>query len=602
MAGKLVSMRNLKFLLYEVFDVCTLTEYDYYKQFNRKTFDMFLDAGLELGTKLMQPVYEEMDRKPPELVDGVVKVHPQVRRILKEFGEGGWIGARFPVEFDGEQLPLQILSACNLIFCAANFSASAFPGMNSGVAHLITSYGDDNLKEKYVAKLLSGQWQGTMAMTEPQAGSSLTDLNTMAEPTDEGFYKITGNKIFISAGDHDCVDNVVHLMLAKIKGGPPGVKGISLFVVPKKRFDENGKLVLNDIVVSQVFHKMGYRGTPTTELSIGENDDCRGYLVGDEYKGLSYMFQMMNEARIGVGAAAAATASAAYYAALEYSRERPQGRNIAAKDPLTPQVPIIEHSDVKRMLLFQKAVVEGSFSIVMQCSKYEDMLSVVSDDEEKEKYALLLDILTPVAKNYPSEMGVHSTSQSIQCFGGYGYCEDFPVEQYYRDMRIHPIHEGTTGIQGMDILGRKVLMKNGKAFSLFLEEVRKTIADARDCSELKIFAEELSNTLERLQEVTLHLIGIAQEKGPEYFLADATLYLELFGIITISWQWLLQSITVDKALQNELSASEYNFYQGKLYTCKYFFRYELPKIEGLAKRLMDKDPLTVEMEVNFFSD
>ncbi len=602
MAQRFISLRNLKFLLFEVFDVLSLTRHSYFKQHNRKMFEMTLDAALKLGSSLLHPIFEEMDRKPPTLEAGKVKAHPRLGKIMKEFGEGGWIAARFPNEFDGEQLPLMVSNACGMIFSAANYSAYAYPGLTAGAARLITSFGDESLIETYLPHMLSGRWQGTMALTEPQAGSSLSDITTMAAPTREGYYKIRGRKIFISAGDYDGVENIVHLMLAKIEGAPMGVKGISLFVVPKKRIDGTGRLTPNDVAPSQVFHKMGYRGCPITELSIGDGDDCRGWLVGEPHKGLLYMFQMMNEERIGVGGAAASIASAAYYAALEYARERRQGRRPSEKDPSSPQAPIIEHADVKRMLLFQRAIVEGSFSLLLQCGKYEDMAAVISSGEEKEKYHLLLELLTPVAKTWPSEMGILSTSQSIQCLGGYGYCRDFPVEQHFRDMRIHPIHEGATGIQGMDLLGRKVGMKDGKAFLLFLEEARKTIGEAEAIPALKPLAETLNNALETLRETTLHLASVAQAKGPETFLADATLYLELFGITAIAWQWLLQAATAQKALDGALSKAELNFYQGKLFTCRYFFGYELPKTLGLAKRLTDDDPLTVEMETRHFTD
>jgi len=275
---------------------------------------------------------------------------------------------------------------------------------------LITSFGDQQLIETYVAKMLSGQWQGTMALTEPQAGSSLTDITTKAVPAADGTYRIKGRKVFISAGDHDGTENVIHLMLAKIEGAPAGIKGVSLFVVPKKRIATDGQLVANDIVVSQIFHKLGYRGCPITELTMGEKDDCHGYLVGEPHRGIMYMFQMMNEERIGVGTAAAAIASAAYYAALEYTRERPQGRRLTEKDPVVPQIPIIEHADVKRMLLFQRSVVEGSFALLLQCALYEDLITVTTDETENEKYRLLLDLLTPVAKTYPAEMGIQATS------------------------------------------------------------------------------------------------------------------------------------------------------------------------------------------------
>jgi butyryl-CoA dehydrogenase len=374
--------------------------------------------------------------------------------------------------------------------------------------------------ETYVPQMFSGEWQGTMALTEPQAGSSLADITTTAEPTDQGYYKVKGQKIFISAGDHDGVDNVIHLLLAKIKGAPAGVKGISLLTVPQKRL-ENGQLVSNDVNTAGIYHKLGYRGAPITQLSMGENGDCRGFLVGEPHKGLIYMFQMMNEARIDVGLGAAAIASAAYYASLEYAQQRPQGRRLTSKDPTQPQIPIIQHADIKRMLLFQRAVVEGSMSLIMQCALYADLGRVLTG-EEKEKYELLLDLLTPVAKSYPSEMGIPSVSAGLQILGGYGYCDEFPLEQFYRDARIHPIHEGTTGIQGITLLGRNVTMKNGAALKLFLAEVQGTIKKAEEIGELKPYAQELKSALDRLTKVTLHLIGLAQSKGPEVFLADST--------------------------------------------------------------------------------
>jgi butyryl-CoA dehydrogenase len=314
-----------------------------------------------------------------------------------------------------------------------------------------------------------------------------------------------------------------------------------------------------------------------------------------------YMFQMMNEARIGVGMGAAAMATAAYYTSLEYAKTRKQGRKVSEKDPSQPQVPIIEHADVKRMLLFQRAIVEGSLSLLLQCSKYSDLHKVGSDDE-RETYALLLDLLTPVAKTYPSEMGILSISQGLQCFGGSGYCDDYPIEQYYRDARIHPIHEGTTGIHGLDLLGRKVLMKNGKASQLYLSEVRAAIEEAAKFPRLEAYARELSEALDKLIQVTSHLVGISQRKGPEHFLADSTLYLELFGIISIAWQWLLQAVAAEKAIQKDIPGGERTFYMGKLYVFRYFFGYELPKIEGLVKRLMNTDGLTVDMNETFFQD
>ena len=317
-----------------------------------------------------------------------------------------------------------------------------------------------------------------------------------------------GQKIFISGGDHNGADNIVNMAIGRIKGAPAGVKGISLFLVPKKRIAADGSLEPNDVNCAGIYHKLGYRGAPITQLAFGENDDCRGWLVGEAHKGLSLMFQMMNGARIDVGLGAACISSAAFYASLEYARERPQGRRLTSKDPLSAQVPIIEHPDIRRMLLFQKAIVEGSLSLLMQCSRYHD-LEKVTQGQEHEDNNLLLELLTPVAKSYPSEMGILSCSQGLQILGGYGYCDEFPLEQYYRDVRIHPIHEGTTGIQAMDLLGRKMMMKNGRAGMLYLAEVRKAIQAAENDPDLKPYARALEKALGLLQKVTGHLFSIA---------------------------------------------------------------------------------------------
>lgn len=601
MADKFVSMRNLDFLLFEVHGIERLSELPYFGDHTRETYTLVLDTALKFGRNLLYPYVREMDEKAPVLEDGQVKVHPAVRTMMKEWGEGGWIASAMPYDVGGQQLPMTVLMTCNYLFAAANFSATGFPGLTAGAAHLIMSYAAQELIDTYVPRMLAGEWQGTMALTEPQAGSSLSDITTRAEPTDKGYYRIRGQKIFISAGDHDGVDNIIHMLLAKIPGAPPGVKGISLFLVPKKRIESDGTLVPNDVNVATVYHKLGYRGCPITQLSLGESDDCRGYLVGEPHKGLSYMFQMMNEARLGVGMQATAIASAAYYAALEYARQRPQGRKVSSKDPTQPQIPIIDHADVRRMLLFQRAITEGSLSVILQCALYAD-LARTQDATARERYELLLDLLTPVAKSYPSENGIISVSQGLQVLGGYGYCREFPLEQYYRDIRIHPIHEGTTGIQAMDLLGRKVVMKNGQAMRLYFEEVHAAIQAALAYEALRPYGERLQEALERLQNVTLNRVQFAMQGKVEVFLADATLYLELFGIIAIAWQWLLQGITARRGLDKECSDPDTRFYQGKLQTMRYFFQYEVPKTYGLAARLMEPDALTVEMSSQAFDD
>ena len=600
MAEKFISLRNLQFLLYEHLDTTALTRYPYFEDHSRETFDMVLETGMRMGKGILFPALAEMDKKPPEFREGKVFVHPVVPIVMKACGDGGWIGAQAPYEFGGQQIPNTVMTAFRGIFSAANYSASVYPFLTTGAAHLLISFGAPPLIDTYVPKMFAGVWQGTMALTEPQAGSSLTDLKTTAFPQADGSYKIKGQKIFISCSDYESTENVVNLLLARIDGAPPGIKGISLFVVPKKRPDGRGGLAGNDVTCIGIYHKLGYRGAPITQLAFGDNDDCRGWIVGEPHKGLRCMFQMMNEARIDVGMGAAAIASAAYYASLEYSRQRPQGRPVAGKDPLAPQVPIIDHADVKRMLLFQRAVVEGSLALIFQCARYVD-LTLVTEGEEKERYELLLDLLTPVAKSYPSEMGILSVSQGLQCLGGYGYCDEFPLEQYYRDVRIHPIHEGTTGIQGMDLLGRKAVMKNGKALFLYLAELEKALAAGRAIPECAPAAEALAAAVETLKEVTTSLTGIAMKGEIELFLADATLYLELFGTVAIAWQWLLQAVTAAKALAANPAEEDIAFYRGKIHTCRYFFAYELPKISGLAARLKESgDGITVAMKPEWF--
>ena len=590
--SKYFSRRNLDFFLYEVFDIMSLSKFDYFKKHKKDTYNLIVDSAIQLADKELRPFFVEMDRKEPKFEGGHVKVHPQIRKLMKEFGEGGWISADGSEEFGGQELPLTLTSCTQFVFGAANYSASVFPFLSAGAARLIEKFGSEQLKNEYIPKMYNGEWQGTMAMTEAHAGSSLSDISSSAEAIDEEetVFSIKGQKIFISAGDHDGVDNVVHLMLARIKGAPEGTKGISLFVVPQKRYDDKGKELDNDVVTSGLFHKMGYKGAPIVQLDFGGNNACVGFLIGEPNKGLSYMFQMMNEARIAVGLSAASIASAAYYASLEYANERPQGRPVGNKDKSLPQSMIIEHADVKRMLLFQKSIVEGSQSLLLQCAYYADMAKA-EKEESKEIFKLVLELLTPVAKSFPSEMGILSTSAAIQIFGGAGYCQDFPAEQYFREMRIHTIHEGTTGIHALDLLGRKIIMGGGIAFRAFTEEVSKTIKKSKlEITAMSKYGGQLDDVLFRLQNITMKLSTKAMNENKEVFLADATVYLELFGIVAIGWQWLLQANVAQKVLETDPNDK---FYQSKIHTMRYYFEYELPKSEGLITKLNNSDCVTL---------
>lgn len=590
---KYISLQNLHFLLYDVHQADKLVKNDFFSHHTKEDFDLMLSSALEMGDKLMRPYNRAMDTNEPQLVNGKIIVHEKVKEYIKACGEGGWISAHFDEKDGGMQLPAIINNACGYIFNAANYSMSVFPFLTAGAAGLINNFASENLKKQYLPKMFSGEWQGTMALTEPDAGSSLSDIITTAIPSENGTYQIKGQKIYISAGDHDACDNIVHLMLARIKNAPAGVKGISLFIVPQKRTNANNELESNDVITAGIFHKMGYKGAPIAHLSIGSNDNCIGYLVGEEHKGLSYMFQMMNEARIGVGMNAVGIASAAYYDSLQYAKERPQGRKIDNKDTSKKPVKIIEHADVKRMLLFQKSVIDGSLGLLLQCALYADSEKVAKSTEEKERYALLLDLLTPVAKSYPSEMGVLTTSTAIQILGGAGYCRDFNVEQYFRESRIHPIHEGTTGIHGIDLLGRKITLQNGKALKYFLRELYDTINEAENIKDLEMQVGEFSRCVFLFSSITKVLMERTEKNGIEKALCDATLYLEMVGILSVGWQLLKQFITV----QNNEDA---NFKQGKIFSFYYFCEYELVKIQYLFKRLENEHFVTVDMKEEFF--
>jgi len=476
-----------------------------------------------------------------------------------------------------------------------------YTGLSAGVAGLITGFGSIKQIETYVPKLFSGQWQGTMALTEPQAGSSLSDIVSTATPADQGYYKVKGQKIFISGGQHEACDNFVHLTLARIEGAPAGVKGISLFIIPKFRPEADGSLTYNDVYCAGDFQKMGQRGYATTHLSFGDNDDCHAYLVGEPHKGLGYMFQMMNGARISVGQSAASVAMAAYQASLQYALERPQGRLAGEKDPSRPPVLIIHHPDVQRMLLTQKAITEGALSLGMECNRLYDLTHVTSG-EEKQNYFLLLEILTPIVKTYASEQGSRSAALAIQTLGGYGYTTDFPVQQLYRDLKIMSLYEGTTGIQSLDLLGRKVTMEKGKALDLLGAEIKQTIQQANLYPELQADAAALEQELNRIETVLGHLTRFAVKGETDQYLADATVFMEMACYLVIGWQWLKQATAAaEKLVKQDYSRNTQAFYEGKIHTLHFYFRYEMPHAEACANTLLAHGGLTQVKNMDIFA-
>lgn len=561
-----------------------------------------IESAKQLADQEFAPYFKEMDTTPASYDGkGNVLTHPALKKMINTAAEQGWIGGSALFEHGGMQLPEMIFGTAHHLFQAANNGVQGYLGLSAGAAGLITSFGTIEQLEQYVPKIYAGEWQGTMALTEPQAGSSLTDITTAAKPFTENSYLIKGQKIFISGGQHEACSNFIHLTLARIEGAPAGVKGISLFIVPKFRPNKDGSLEYNDVYCAGDFQKMGQRGYATTHLSFGDNNDCIGYLVGEPHKGLSYMFQMMNGARISVGLCAASVAMAAYQASLQYCTERPQGRLPGEKDPSKPPVNIIQHADIQRMLFTQKAISEGSISLGIECNKLYDLYHACNKEEEKNKYFLLLEILTPIIKTYPSEQGSRSAALAIQTLGGYGFTTDFPVQQHYRDLKIMSLYEGTTGIQSIDLLGRKVLMEKGKALNLLLDEIQLTITSARQFETIKENAETLNNELSRINWIIKHLNKYLIEGKTEKYLADATVFLEMMSYCVIGWQWLKMATRASEMIQSgEIPATNKAFFEGKIHTCLFYFKYEMPHTAACAATLLDESELTLITNFDVF--
>ena len=599
MASKYIDISTVKFFLNIVQELETVLEKERFVDHDLESVDLYVDSVKQFADRELFPYFKEMDENPAHYKDGSIHVHQQVEKMMKEGGSMGLIAAPFNYEDGGLQLPLLVHTAANYILDAANNHLPGYSGLTSGAAELIVEFANKNLKEKYTPKMLKGEWGGTMCLTEPQAGSSLSDIVTKASPCDGGHYKISGQKIFISGGDHQYSDNIVHLLLARIEGAPSGTKGISLFVVPKMRLEENGTLFFNDVTTVADFEKMGQKGYCTTHLSFGDKGDCQGYLVGEENKGLDYMFLMMNGARIAVGRGASAIACAAYYASLEYANERPQGRKLSSdgtKNLKDKQSLIIEHPDVRRMLLLQKSMVEGSMNLIFKAAKYFDLQHNSTDEKDKHKYHTLLEMIIPVVKTYPSEAGIYSINNGLQVLGGYGFCSDFILQQYYRDIRISSIYEGTTGIQSQDLLGRKMMLNNGEGAKLLLEEIKKTIDKANQDNELKEWASCLNDQLDQTQKILFHLMPFAIKGDYERFLADASVFMEFFSLILIGWSWLEIGVATKHALTMNNSSLDSKFYQSKLDALEYFYVYELQKTKGLAEILLHPSSVTIKKE------
>lgn len=593
----LLSDRHVAFLLNEVHDLPALLAYEAFADHSPETCEMYVEACRKVARTTLFPAYAEMDREAPDFTDGKVTLHPRFREVYDAIIDLGVLAATRPPEVGGAQLPMTVAALGSAYLMAGNLGAYALAGLTTGAARLIESFGSEDLQRTFMDRMYSGEWTGTMALTEPQAGSSLSDVKTTATPAEDGTYRVRGTKVFISGGAHDVRDNIVHLTLARIDGAPAGIKGVSLFAIPQRR-PEGDDLVDNDVACASVFHKVGWRSLPSVQLSFGDENECRGWLVGQPHHGIKYMFQMMNEARLMVGLNAVASASAGYLESLAYAKDRPQGRPLTAKDPSAPQVPIAEHADVRRMLLRQKAIVEGGLALLMECATLTDRVDF-GPEEGRAQASLLLDLLIPIAKTFPAEYGFEANTLSIQIHGGYGYTSEYLPEAWWRDQKLNTIHEGTTGIQGLDLLGRKVVAGGGEALRVLAGEVQATLTAAAAAGLEEELVRPLGDALGQLSEVTLGLGAKAMQGDVAGMLRHSHDYMELTSAVVIAWMWTKQALVAHRALASAAD-SDLAFYRGQLAAARYWFRTELVRAPALATRIASGEDSYASLALDSF--
>jgi butyryl-CoA dehydrogenase len=596
----IVNRRDLDFLVFDWLQAEHLCTRPRHVEHSRATFCAALDTAEALARERFAPLNRLCDELEPHFDGERVHLPPEVGQALRAYCDAGLLAASHDFDRGGMQLPTLVAQACGSLFKSANIAISSYAGLTQGNANVILRFGTEAQRQRYLPHLLSGRFMGTMALTEPQAGSSLADIRTTATPLEGGQYAVKGQKIFISAGDHALSENIVHLVLARLPDAPPGVKGISLFIVPKFRVQEDGSLgPHNDVNLAGLIHKMGWRGTTSTMLSFGERDACHGELIGPPHQGLACMFQMMNEARIGVGMGAAMLGYRGYLAALDYARDRPQGRLPDSKNPQEPQRQLIEHADVRRMLLAQKAYVEGGYALCLYAARLVDDQHTHPDEALRHEAALLLDVLTPIVKSWPSQWCLAANDLAIQVHGGYGYTREYPVEQFYRDNRLNPIHEGTHGIQAMDLLGRKMMMQQGAGMAVLAQRMSQTIEATQDDPTLREMAEALRLALADLH-ATLAVLRPVLAADPVRGLANAAVFLEACGHTVLAWLWLEQARVAAQALGAIPHPDEAAFLQGKLQACRYFCRWELPRTQAQYALLRTLDGTPLDMEAGWF--
>ncbi len=584
MAQVIADRRDIDFNLYEMFDAEALTQFDDFGDFNKKVFDMIIKEAKNLAIKEILPTYDDGDKIGVKYNgDGTVSTPDSFKKAHKLYVENEWTAPAASPEWGGQGLPTLISAAAKEWFNGANWIIVTYGSMGAGTAGMIEQFGTQEQKETYLENLYTGKWCGTMLLTEPDAGSELGRLTTSAKKNDDGSYHITGSKIFITSGEHDLADQIIHPVLARIEGAPEGTKGISLFIVPKYLVNEDGTLgERNDVVCTNVEHKHGLHGSATCSMSLGSKDGAVGYLLGQENEGMKVMFKMMNGARMGTGLQAMSYASTCYLYALNYARERVQGKDIT--DFKGPSVPIIKHPDVRRNLLTMKAYVDGMRSLIYFLLKNMDTAKASPDEEEKVRASGFVELLTPIVKGYCGEVGYDVCVQAMQVFGGAGYCQDYPVEALTRDCKIVSIYEGTTGIQAMDLLGRKVVMDNGEIFKSYIKEMKNTISQAKEFPALVELANGLDESVDGLASSVKTLIKAMLSPNIKTGFAHSVPFLRIMGDVTMGWLLLWRAVVasskIEKAKKKDLA-----FYEGQIKTAEFFIKSELPITNGKIKSI-----------------
>jgi len=602
MVQYIADRRDVDFVLHEQMQVEELGETELFADFNKKTVDMIVSEARNLAIKEILITRELGDKEGCQFDNGKVTVPESFHRVYGLLKEGEWVAMTEDPEWGGQGMPTTVAMAANDYLVGANYAFMIYQGLTNGAGKLIESFGSEKQKQLFLKKMYAGEWTGTMLLTEPEAGSDVGALSTSAVKNDDGTYTITGNKIFISGGEHDLTENIIHPVLARIEGAPKGTKGVSLFIVPKKWVNDDGSLgEFNDVVCTGIEEKMGIHGNATCSLVLGGKGNCKGLLLGEENKGMRAMFLMMNEARLLVGLQGLACASSAYMYAVNYARERVQGKHLLQMmDKDAPSVPIIQHPDVRRQLMMMKVYVEGIRSLLYYVGMCEDKIKICEDAKEKLTYQGIIDILIPIAKGYVTDRAFEVCSHGVQVYGGYGYIRDYPMEQLLRDCRITMIYEGTNGIQAMDLLGRKLGLNKGKPVMDLLGEIQKIIAMAKDAQGLEDLAAKMEKIVDKLGEVALHMGMTAMSPKAMNAFAFAHPFMEVCGDVVMAWMLLWRAAIASKKLENGAKKKDAVFYQGQIKSAEFFIYSLLPISFGKMKAILTTNGAAVEITEDSF--